>query len=409
MMLTPLGGRYFRVYTTLLIWLLLWSPLFAILNLIVNVRANGVLSASYGYFSIGSMPYVYQSVSDLTAMAGYMAWMVPMVALAIAKGSEYALSSMAQSVASSASFTAKSASSNVSTPDGVERTAAYKGLMESTQAYGSAAMQGIAANKIFGIQQGMAARNAGMAGTESIANTEMSGRHMDAQALENISKRHGISVAQAQTVMASDKYQQAIAGAKERRAFAEEFAERYGTTPEAGYQFLAETAMAQNRAIHDAWGGDSKAYTNFLKTGYELSSGQQKGVVAAAQAAGVNIRDYGQMTSFMEEMRKVGALDKFIGGEVSANDLRTMGAVGLLSEKGLAQGAQRMADALGIPLDEAKANLATREGLNQYAKTEMRVMANRMLGGDDSAYYDYVKGVHASDSKTLTDQEASVL
>lgn len=412
MMLTPLGGRYLRVYITLLIWLLLWSPLFAILNLIVNVRANGVLSASYGYFSIGSMPYVYQSASDLTAMAGYMAWMVPMVALAIAKGSEHALASMTQSVASSASFTAKSAASTISTPEGVQRIAAHQGLIESTQAYGaSAVMQGMAASKIFSIQQGMATRGVGMAGTSTIADTEMSGRHMDAQALENISKKHGLPVEQAQTVMASDKYQQAIAGAKERRAFAEEFAKSHNTTPEAGYQFLAETNMAQNRAIHDAWGGQAGAYANFLKTGYELSAGQQKGVVAAAQAAGVSIKDYGQMTSFMEEMRKVGALDKFMSGEISSNDLRNMGAVGLLNEQGMAVGSQKMADALGISVAEARAMLTTREGLNQFAKIEMRDMANRMLGGDgsDKSYYEYVKGVHASDSKTLAQGEAQNL
>ena len=411
MMLTPLGGRYFKVYITLLIWLLLWSPLFAILNLIVNVRANGVLSASYGYFSIGSMPYVYQSASDLTAMAGYMAWMVPMVALAIAKGSEHALSSMAQSVASSASFTSKSAASSISTPEGVERIAAHKGLLESTQAYGSMAMQGIAASKIYGIQQGMAMRNIGMAGTGMIADTEASGRHMDAKQLNDIAGKYGMTVENVQATIASDKYQQAIAGARERKAFADEFAKTHNTTPEAGYQFLAEIDMASNRAIHDAWGGQSKAYANFLKTGYELSAGQQKGLVAAAKAAGVNIKDYGQMTSFMEEMRKVGALDKFTSGEVSAQDLRNMGAVGLLSEKGMAEASQRMANVLGIGVDEAKANLATREGLNQYAKIEMRAMANRMLGGDDSdsSYYKYTQGVHASDSKTLTKDEAAYL
>lgn len=411
MMLTPLGSKYFSLYITLLTWLLLWSPLFAIINLIVNVRANGVLSASYGYFSIGSMPYVYQSASELTAMAGYMAWMVPTIAFAIAKGAETAITSVASGVASSVSFTSKSAASNISSPTAPANIASHAGLLESSQAYGSMAMQGMAASKIFSIQQGMAASGVGMAGTGAVANTEMSGRHMDAKQLDDVAKKYGMTVTQAQGLMASDKYQQALSGAGERKAFAESFAKEHGTTVEAGYQFLAETQMASNRAINDAWGGNVPAYANFLKTGYELSAGQQKGVVQAAKAAGVSVGSYGEMTSFMEEMRKVGALDKFQSGEISSQDLRNMGAMGILSEKGMAEAAQRMSNETGMTVDQAKAHLATREGLNQFAKIEMRDMANRMLGGDssDKSYYDYVKGVHASDSKTLTAREAETL
>ena len=138
MMLTPLGGKTLHMYFIMLFWLMLWSPLYAILNLIVNVRAATVLSSSQNYFAMGTMPLIYESTNDLVAMAGYMAWAVPMIAFAIAKGSDSALVHLASSIQGSTNLTQNQAAGAVTGTEGAARTAQAAAHYKAAQTYGGA-------------------------------------------------------------------------------------------------------------------------------------------------------------------------------------------------------------------------------------------------------------------------------
>ncbi|MHB8879977.1 MAG: conjugal transfer protein TraG N-terminal domain-containing protein [Thermodesulfovibrionales bacterium] len=138
MMLTPLGGKTLHMYFIMLFWLMLWSPLYAILNLIVNVRAATVLSSSQNYFAMGTMPLIYESTNDLVAMAGYMAWAVPMIAFAIAKGSDSALVHLASSIQGSTNLTQNQAAGAVTGTEGATRMAQAEAHYKAAQSYGGA-------------------------------------------------------------------------------------------------------------------------------------------------------------------------------------------------------------------------------------------------------------------------------
>lgn len=138
MMMTPMGVKAVRIYFSLLVWLLMWSPLYALLNLIVNTRTTGVLAASWGQFSLGQMPYIYQSTSDLTAMAGYLAWAVPTLAFAVAKGSDSALVHLASGIQTSTNLSTSHAAGATTGTEGATRMAAASAHFKAAQTYGGA-------------------------------------------------------------------------------------------------------------------------------------------------------------------------------------------------------------------------------------------------------------------------------
>ena len=133
-MLTPLGGAIFRTYLTLLLWLLLWSPLFSILNLIVMVRAVGVLSPYAGTYSLAAASGIMSSTVDMIALAGSLSWMVPILALAIASGSQYAMVHLFGGVAGTVQGAAGQVASQVSTPGGVAGLQAQAQTIQKNEA-----------------------------------------------------------------------------------------------------------------------------------------------------------------------------------------------------------------------------------------------------------------------------------
>jgi hypothetical protein len=170
MMMTPLWGKALRMYFSLLIWLLMWSPLYAILNLIINTRARAVLDPIQGQFSMGRMPYLFDSSADLTAMAGYIAWLVPTIAFAVAKGSDYALTSLAGSISSSTNLTQHHSGAAITGTHGAERTAHAAGIMQAAATYGSyGAMSGVVANKFMNMSGGYHRAGTGLGTMDRVA------------------------------------------------------------------------------------------------------------------------------------------------------------------------------------------------------------------------------------------------
>jgi hypothetical protein len=177
LMMSPFATKMLHMYFVLLVWLLLWSPLFAIINLIVNTRATGVLSSSYGYYSLGTMPYIYQSTNDLTAMAGYLAWMVPILSFAIAKGSDYAMVSIASSIQGSTNLTTHHAGQGVSGVEGASKSAIAAGHFAAAQSFGSRSVaDAVAAGNFFNMTYGLGMDQLGYHGMAQTGRVETAQR-----------------------------------------------------------------------------------------------------------------------------------------------------------------------------------------------------------------------------------------
>ena len=136
-MMTPLGGAAFRTYITLLLWLLLWSPLFSILNLIVMVRAVSVLSPYAGTYSLAASSGILSSTADMIALAGSLSWLVPILALAIASRSQYAMVHLIGGVAGAVQGAAGQMASHVSTPGGVTALQSQAQTIQRNEAFRS--------------------------------------------------------------------------------------------------------------------------------------------------------------------------------------------------------------------------------------------------------------------------------
>ena len=93
--LTPFGGtKALRGYIILLLALQLWAPLEAILTLIMNVCVKHNLTTSVNSLNLLTVPHIYNYTASIFAVAWKMQMFIPIIALALATGSEYALTHM---------------------------------------------------------------------------------------------------------------------------------------------------------------------------------------------------------------------------------------------------------------------------------------------------------------------------
>jgi len=90
--LTPFGGtKALRGYIILLLALQLWAPLEAVLTLIMNVCVKHNLTTSVNSLNLLNVPHIYNYTASIFAVAWKMQMFIPIIALALATGSEYAL------------------------------------------------------------------------------------------------------------------------------------------------------------------------------------------------------------------------------------------------------------------------------------------------------------------------------
>lgn len=111
------GGAVARMYAVLFIWISLWAPLAAVMNhLIVHMDAEPMnrLMAEYGGTTLLAADAVRVAGTTSQAMAGYLMIFIPIIAYAIAKGSEMGAVSLASSVLSPANSAAQAQSSSAS-------------------------------------------------------------------------------------------------------------------------------------------------------------------------------------------------------------------------------------------------------------------------------------------------------
>ncbi|MCD8339371.1 MAG: conjugal transfer protein TraG N-terminal domain-containing protein [Burkholderiales bacterium] len=111
------AGTIFRSYFVLLIWVQLWAPLSAAANyLLITVDSNPLnrIVSEYGGNSLMAVDMIRQMGASSQAIAGYLMITIPMVALAIAKASDYAAVAMTGSLLSPAQAAAGSTSGQLS-------------------------------------------------------------------------------------------------------------------------------------------------------------------------------------------------------------------------------------------------------------------------------------------------------
>ena len=105
-----------RAYFTLLISVGLWAPITAIINyLTIHVDAepmNRLVDAAGGV-TLAAATMIREGGATSQAMAGSLMWLVPVLAYAVAKGSDMALTSMASSVLNPAASAAQAQGSSI--------------------------------------------------------------------------------------------------------------------------------------------------------------------------------------------------------------------------------------------------------------------------------------------------------
>ncbi len=120
MVFTPMRGMYIKMFLVLFFWLSLWDPLYAVLTYVAHLRLENLLSGvslGQGYTMATMGPIFEQSMAHLSAW-NYFSLLVPMLAFALAKGSEHALVGLASSVTSAISSGSSSVSGQVASPQG---------------------------------------------------------------------------------------------------------------------------------------------------------------------------------------------------------------------------------------------------------------------------------------------------
>lgn len=93
----PFGGMILRNYVYSLLWIHIWAPMYAIINLMVSYNAQSHSSAAAnGSLSLKSMSGLLQINSDISGLAGYLSILVPMFATGIVVGMHKVLAQGAQ-------------------------------------------------------------------------------------------------------------------------------------------------------------------------------------------------------------------------------------------------------------------------------------------------------------------------
>lgn len=106
--LLPNGFKIFKNYFLILIALQVWSPLYAILNLIMTLEQKyklaSVIAQGGGVVSLYSKQAIIDTVQGIQMQAGLLAFMIPPLSFKIIQGMQNLGESMASGIASSGSF-----------------------------------------------------------------------------------------------------------------------------------------------------------------------------------------------------------------------------------------------------------------------------------------------------------------
>lgn len=106
-----MAGTILRSYLTLLVWIQLWAPISAVMNyLIIHTDSHPMnqIIAEYGANTIYAASLIREAGASSQAIAGFLTILAPVIAFAIAKGSDFATAQLAASVMAPAQSAAQS-------------------------------------------------------------------------------------------------------------------------------------------------------------------------------------------------------------------------------------------------------------------------------------------------------------
>lgn len=106
-----MAGAILRSYFTLLIWVQLWAPISAVMNyLIIHTDSHPMsqIINEYGANTIHAANLIREAGASSQAIAGFLTILAPVIAFAIAKGSDFATAQLAASVMAPAQSAAQS-------------------------------------------------------------------------------------------------------------------------------------------------------------------------------------------------------------------------------------------------------------------------------------------------------------
>lgn len=113
-----MAGAILRSYFTLLIWVQLWAPISAVMNyLIIHTDSHPMsqIINEYGANTIQAANLIREAGASSQAIAGFLTILAPVIAFAIAKGSDFATTQLAASVMAPAQSAAQSQGASLTT------------------------------------------------------------------------------------------------------------------------------------------------------------------------------------------------------------------------------------------------------------------------------------------------------
>ena len=109
--IATMNAGYIKFLIILNVWLMLWSPLFQVLNFAIDILVSDALSMYDNGLNASNQVGVYEILGGKLAMVTNLVWSVPILAFGIAKGGEFAMtqfiSAMVAPVQSAAHHTTK--------------------------------------------------------------------------------------------------------------------------------------------------------------------------------------------------------------------------------------------------------------------------------------------------------------
>lgn len=95
----PFGWMIFKNYVYTFLWIQIWAPLYAIINLIVSYYAQlHSVAATDGALSLNAMSGILQINSDISGLAGYLTLSVPFLSAGLVKGMASTFTQLSQYV-----------------------------------------------------------------------------------------------------------------------------------------------------------------------------------------------------------------------------------------------------------------------------------------------------------------------
>ncbi|MEY3106588.1 MAG: hypothetical protein RIT35_754, partial [Pseudomonadota bacterium] len=113
LLVLPGGFRVFGSYLGLLAWIELWPPLFAVLNMIVNLSSKMAGGQIGTGFTMNNISQMISNQSNISALAGYFMISIPFIALTIIKGGASQFMHLAGQLTSATQSAATGAASEV--------------------------------------------------------------------------------------------------------------------------------------------------------------------------------------------------------------------------------------------------------------------------------------------------------